>query len=309
MRPKTLLVALAAIFCTSMAMAANPVISHPFTADPSIHRWSDGKFYIYGSHDKDNPGKWNMSDYHVFSSDDMVTWKDHGVVLDNKQTPWGGPFWAPDAVEKNGHYYLYFPEGEHICVADSPSPTGPFNNPKSIYKKPEGYLQSYDPAYFEWEGESYIVISEHADRKTPFYPVILKLKPNMTEIDESATVKLPGMQGFHEGPFIFFREGKTYMIGGGGKTLRYFMADSPFGPYKPMGNFFFGTDTHTISKTAHGSAIEVDGQWYVAGHYDVFPGNPYCRTTVIEYMYFNEDGTIKPIYITQEGIKPVTPKK
>ena len=44
------------------AMAQNPVIRHPFTADPSIRRWSDGKFYIYGSHDKDNPVKWNMDD-------------------------------------------------------------------------------------------------------------------------------------------------------------------------------------------------------------------------------------------------------
>lgn len=305
MKKAKLTLSCVAAMIVSIVSAQNPVIKHPFTADPSIHRWSDGKFYIYGSHDKDQAGKWNMEDYHVFSSDDMVTWRDHGVVLSNKQTPWGGPFWAPDAAERDGHYYLYFPEGAQICVADSSSPTGPFENPRILYKMPEGYLQSYDPAYFEWEGESYVVISEHADRKTPFYPVIMKLKDNMVEIEESATVKLPAMKGFHEGPFIFFREGKTYMIGGGGKTLRYFMADSPFGPYKAMGDFFFGTAEHTISKTAHGSAIEVDGQWYCAGHYDVYPGDPYRRTTVIEYMNFNEDGTIKPIYITREGVKPI----
>ncbi|MFI3306357.1 MAG: family 43 glycosylhydrolase [Rikenellaceae bacterium] len=285
-------------------MAQNPVIKHPFTADPSIHRWSDGKFYIYGSHDKDHPRIWDMSDYHVFSSDDMLTWTDHGVVLDNKQTPWGGPFWAPDAAEKDGHYYIYFPEGHQICVADSPSPTGPFENPRILYKMPEGYVQAYDPAYFEWEGDSYVVFSERASLKTPFYPVIVKLSENLDEVVEK--YELPPMQAFHEGPWIFFRNGKTYMLGGGGKTLRYWMADSPFGPYDYKGDFFFGTKEHTISKTAHGSTIEVDGQWYCAGHYDVYPGDPYRRTTVIEYMNFNSDGTIQPIFITRDGIKPIS---
>lgn len=246
-----------------------------------------------------------MEDYHVFSSDDMVTWEDHGVVLHNSQTAWGGPFWAPDAAEKDGHYYLYFPEGNHICVADSQSPTGPFNNPRVIYKMPEGYVQAYDPAYFEYEGESYVIISERESLKKPFYPVIFKLEDNMTEIVEGSKVELPPMQGFHEGPFIFFRDGMTYLLGGGGKTLRYWIAPSPFGPYEYKGDFFFGNDTFTVSKTAHGSAIEVDGQWYLAAHYDVFPGDPYRRTTVIEYMNFNDDGTIQRITPTREGVAPI----
>ncbi|MBM4152560.1 MAG: hypothetical protein FJ220_03440 [Kiritimatiellaceae bacterium] len=289
--------------------AANPVIKHPFTADPSLRRWSDGKFYIYGSHDKDRAGVWDMEDYHVFSSTNLVNWKDHGVVLHNKQTPWGGPFWAPDAAEKNGKYYLYFPESDHIGVAESDSPTGPFENPRSIYAKPEGYPQAYDPAYFSPKGKDYLIISERKSLQTPFYPVIFTLKENMTEIEPGSKVELPPLQGFHEGPFLFERNGKVYLIGGGTRSLRYWMADDLFGPYVSKGDFFTGNDTFTISKTAHGSVMEYDGKWYLACHYDVFPGGPYQRTTCIEYLEFNEDGTIKPLTITRKGIEPVNPAK
>jgi arabinoxylan arabinofuranohydrolase len=298
-----------ALFITLLSNAQNPVIRHPFTADPSLHQWSDGKFYIYGSHDKDVLGKWDMEDYHVFSSENLVNWKDHGVVLHNSQTPWDGPFWAPDAAEKNGKFYFYFPEGAHIGVAESDSPTGPFLNPRSIYQMPEGYVQAYDPAVFLYKGKNYMIISERKSLKTPFYPVIFTLKDNMVEIEPNSKVELPPMDKFHEGPFIFERKGKVYMIGGGYASLRYWMADDIFGPYVYKGDFFVGNETFTISKTAHGSVLEVDGQHYLAYHYDVFPGGPYQRTTGIEYLNFNEDGTIKLITPTRAGVKPVTIEK
>lgn len=288
-----------------LTKAQNPVIKHPFTADPSIHQWSDGKFYIYGSHDKDNAGKWNMEDYHVFSSTDMVKWKDHGVVLKTSDTGWGGPFWAPDAIEKDGKYYFYFPQGQHIGVAESDSPTGPFKEVKSLYKKPKGYLQSYDPCVFKYKGKYYVMISERKSRKTPFYPVLLELKDNMTEVVSGGKIELPPIQGFHEGPFIFQRKGKVYLIGGGERSLRYWMADNIKGTYEYKGDFFTGNETFTISKTAHGSVIEVKDQYYLAYHYDVFPGGPYQRTTCIDYMYFNEDGTIRHIEPTKHGIIPI----
>lgn len=285
--------------------AQNPVIKHPFTADPSIHQWSDGKFYIYGSHDKDIAGKWDMEDYHVFSSENMVNWKDHGVVLKKSDTGWGGPFWAPDAIERNGNYYFYFPQGEHIGVAVSKSPTGPFTNVKSLYKKPQGYLQSYDPCVFKYHKKYYVMISERKSFKTPFYPVLLELKENMTEVVPNSKKELKGLEGFHEGPFVFQREGKLYLIGGGERSLRYWMADNLVGPYEYKGDFFTGNETFTISKTAHGSVIEVNHQYYLAYHYDVFPGGAYQRTTCIDYMYFNNDGTIRHIEPTKHGIAPV----
>ena len=54
-----------------------------------------------------------MADYHVFSSENLTDWTDHGMILSQENVPWGKPdaysMWAPDCVYKNGKYYFYFP--------------------------------------------------------------------------------------------------------------------------------------------------------------------------------------------------------
>lgn len=54
-----------------------------------------------------------MADYHVFSSDDLAHWEDHGVIVSQERIPWARPdaysMWAPDCVCKDGKYYFYFP--------------------------------------------------------------------------------------------------------------------------------------------------------------------------------------------------------
>ena len=113
------------VLCSTLVFAQNegkkpisqPLISNIYTADPSAHVFN-GKTYIYPSHDiesgtkeDDEGGHFDMKDYHVLSMDNIggkVT--DHGVAIDIKDVPWAGrQMWAPDAVWKNGTFYLYFP--------------------------------------------------------------------------------------------------------------------------------------------------------------------------------------------------------
>ena len=110
-----------------------------YIADPSAHVF-DGKIYVYPSHDiesgipeNDNGDHFAMRDYHVFSMesiDGKVT--DHGIALAIEDVPWAGrQMWAPDAAEKGGKYYLYFPVKDktdifHIGVAVSNKPEGAF---------------------------------------------------------------------------------------------------------------------------------------------------------------------------------------
>ncbi len=135
-----------------------PLISDIYTADPSAHVF-EGKLYIYPSHDfesgvpEDDLGShFDMNDYHVFSMDSIggnVT--DHGVALHIKDVPWAGrQMWAPDAAEKNGIYYFYFPVKDKsdifkIGVATSEYPFGPFN----AKEQPIEGSFSMDPAVFE----------------------------------------------------------------------------------------------------------------------------------------------------------------
>ena len=106
------------LLCVSLsATAQNPIISGQFSADPTA-RVFNGKMYLYPSHDIPAPEgqrqDWFcMADYHVFSSQNLVDWTDHGMILSQTSVPWGKPdaysMWAPDCVCKNGKYYFYYP--------------------------------------------------------------------------------------------------------------------------------------------------------------------------------------------------------
>ena len=97
----------------------NPVITGQFSADPSAHVF-EGKIYLYPSHDiptvkyqGDQPW-FCMSDYHVFSSDDLTHWTDHGNIVDQKDVPWGnadGQFDVGARLRGEGRQVLFlFPE-------------------------------------------------------------------------------------------------------------------------------------------------------------------------------------------------------
>src|ERR1700684_1610126 len=62
--------------------AGNPFITSIYTADPSAHVWADGRLYVYPSHDMDPPRGCDLMDhYHVFSTSDMVHWRDEGEII------------------------------------------------------------------------------------------------------------------------------------------------------------------------------------------------------------------------------------
>ena len=118
-----LIVALFLFSIPSLCRAQNPFIKDIYTADPSAHVWADGRLYVYPSHDVAPPRGCDLMDkYHVYSTDDMVHWKDHGQILESDQVSWGRPeggfMWAPDCAYKNGTYYFYRSE-EHTSELQS----------------------------------------------------------------------------------------------------------------------------------------------------------------------------------------------
>jgi len=143
---------------------SHPLVKHIYTADPSAHVF-DGKIYIYPSHDVDAGEAFDdlgshfaMEDYHVISMDAPTgKAKDNGVALHIKDVPWAEKqMWAPDANEKDGKYYLFFPAKDYegifkIGVAVSDSPTGPFTPQINAIEK----SFSIDPAVFKDDDGSY----------------------------------------------------------------------------------------------------------------------------------------------------------
>ena len=143
---------------------SKPIVTHLYTADPSAHVFSD-KIYIYPSHDIDAGDAFDdlgshfaMEDYHVFSMDNIsghVT--DHGMALHVDDVKWAErQMWAPDANEKDGKFYLFFPAKDYdgifrIGVAVSDKPYGPF----IPQDEPIKGSYSIDPAVFKDDDGSY----------------------------------------------------------------------------------------------------------------------------------------------------------
>ena len=111
---------LGAFLATATAcLAGNPFITSIYTADPSAHVWSDGRLYVYPSRDIDPPRGCDLMDrYHVYSTDDMVTWRDEGEILRASQVPWGRPeggfMWAARLRLQGRKILFLFPPSQRL---------------------------------------------------------------------------------------------------------------------------------------------------------------------------------------------------
>ena len=300
-------------FMTIDGMADNPFITHLYTADPSAHVWADGRLYVYASHDIDPPRGCDLMDqYHVFSTDDMVHWTDHGEIVRASDVPWGrkegGFMWAPDAAYRNGKYYFYFPHpsGTHtgstwkIGVATSDKPASDFKVGGYI----KGMTSYYDPCVFvDDDGQAYIYNGGGGQCFGA------RLKKNMTQL-AGKMVPMEGLVDFHEGPWVHKYNGKYYLsypdnyIDANGKQynrMHYAMSDNPLGPYEFKGVFM--EESPVGCWTNHHSFVEFKGEWYLFYHHNDFsPTFDKNRSVRVDKVYFREDGTIIPVVPTWRGV-------
>jgi len=146
----------AAIQCD--ACAQKPILPD-FQADPSA-RVFDNQLWIYPSHDIAGSKGWDMVDWHAFSSDDLHTWKDQGVIFSLADLTWAKRYaWAPDAASRNGKYYFYFPADDQIGVAVSDRPQGPFKDAlgRPLIDRGESGTRVMDPCIFvDDDGQAYL---------------------------------------------------------------------------------------------------------------------------------------------------------
>ena len=301
------------LLATAIGLSAqNPIIRDQFTADPTA-RVFNGKVYVYPSHDIPAPDDYArkdwfcMADYHVFSSENLTEWTDHGVIVTQGGVPWGNPkgysMWAPDCVYKDGKYYFYFPNapregrGFAVGVATADRPEGPF----TCEPEPIKGIMGIDPCVLvDDDGKAYIYWSGMGIRGA-------RLAGNMKELDGEAQVMEGLPEGFKEGPFAFKRGGWYYLtfpwvrVENGTETLAYAMSKSPLGPWDFKGVFM--AEHENKCWTNHHSFVEYKGQWYLFYHHnDYSPAFDKLRSARIERVSFNADGTIKEVKPTMRGV-------
>lgn len=322
---------------------SQPLVSHIYTADPSAHVFN-GKIYIYPSHDIDAGDAFDdlgshfaMQDYHVLSmnspGDKNVV--DHGVALHVDEVAWAEKqMWAPDAVEKDGFYYLFFPAKDYdgifrIGVAIGSSPAGPFTPQLTPIKK----SFSIDPAVFKDDDGSYYMyfggiwggqLQRWRDKKfngdfpeSPFAHLpadnepslcakVARLTDDLLEFTEDAKDVVilgedgkPLLQGdnerrFFEASWMHKYKGKYY--------FSYSTGDTHFLCYaigdNPYGPFTYAGRilNPVVGWTSHHSIVEFNGKWYLFYHdSSLSKGVTHLRSVKVTELIHDENGKIKTI--------------
>lgn len=295
---------------------ANPVLTGLY-ADPDLALF-DGSYYIYPTTDG-FPG-WSGTKFHVFSSLDLINWKDEGVILDvvSDDVAWStGSAWAPAIARKDNSYYFYFcaknKEGDSsIGVAMAPSPTGPF----TAQEKPLITIdllrelnipmgQAIDPSIFTDEnGDNYLLFGNGN-------AAIVKLEDDMVRIDLSTMKPLEGAYDFREAITVLKRNGLYHFTwscddtGSDNYHVNYGTSTNLYGPIeyhypileKDSAADILGTGHHSICKTG-------EDEYTIAYHRFATPlqkypeGKGYYRETCLSHLNFDENGWIKKVIVT-----------
>ena len=312
------------------------LVPNDYMADPSVHVFN-GRVYIYPSHDwesgieeNDNGDHFNMKDYHVYSTDDIMNGEivDHGVVLEVKDIPWAGrQLWDCDVAYKDGKYYMYFPLKDQndifrMGVAISDKPEGPF------IPQPDPMRGSYSivPAVFQ-EGESYYMYfgglwggqlqryRHHKAFECAAFPAdnepaipgrVAKLSKDMLQfaeeprpivvLDEEGNPITAGdnERRFFEASWMHKYQGKYYFSYSTGDThnLCYGISDNPYGPFIYQGVIL----TPVVGWTTHHAIVEYKGKWYLF-HHDCVPseGKTWLRSLKVCELQYDENGKILTI--------------
>lgn len=269
----------------------------------------------------------------AFSSDDLVNWKKHEKILDTARVKWAHmAMWAPCVVQKDDKYFLFFSANDiqsaarkkaggakeatddtlgGIGVAVADKPEGPY---KDYLGRPliNQYFNGAQPidqfVFRDVDGQYYILYGGWGRCN------IGKLNKDFTGLvpfEDGALVKEITPKDYVEGPVMFRKNNKYYFMwsegGWGGPNYRvaYAIADSPLGPFNRIGTIL-QQDPAVATGAGHHSVLQMPGKevWYIVYHRrPLGETDPNHRVVCIDKMEFDAKGFIKPVKITNEGVK------
>jgi len=311
-----------------VAYAGNPIVEGWY-ADPEGIVFN-GTYWVFPTYSAEYE---KQVFFDAFSSQDLVNWEKHERVLDTSIIKWAKQaMWAPSIIDKDDQYYLFFSAndvqktggpywdesnsinhygGIGIAVADDPA--GPF----------EDYLG--EPLISEFHNDAQpidqFVFKDVDDTYYMFYGGwrhcnIAILNEDFTGFEPwegDSLFREITPEGYVEGPFMFFRKGTYYFMWSEGSwgnetyKVAYARADNVAGPFERIGTILQSNED-VATGAGHHSVINTPGtdDWYIVYHRRPIPneGRDH-RVTCIDKMAFNEDGTIKQVKMTFEGVQEV----
>jgi len=299
-------------------LADYPIASHRYLAGPSSLVTQD-RVYIYCSNDDESPveGSYNIPNVVCVSSSDMKNWTDHGSVFRaSDSTKWAKKTWSPAAIERDGKFFLYFGNGgANIGVATAPTPIGPFTDPlgKALIThstpgvQPARNMWLFDPgAFIDDDGQAYLYFGGNGDNNVR----VARLDRDMISLD-GEIIKMSATN-FFEAAWVFKRKGVYYFSYSATPRAQmridYMTSDNPTNGFTYRGAV--GDQPPINNNNNHAAQFEFKGHWYHVYHNRIVArqaGIPigFRRNVAIEEMHFNDDGSIKKVSYTTNGVAEI----
>ena len=238
---------------TARRIYRNPVYDGYF-ADPFVMPWQ-GRYIAYGT------GAWvDGRVFEVLESPDLASWTRVGGAMEPAAADLGTDYWAPEVVEADGRFWLYYSvghgdSGHHLRVAVADHPFGPFVDTGVNLTPAEQF--AIDPHPFrDADGTWYLFYARdvldrgpggHPDRRghPPVDDGARRRRPHGAGGD-GGLAALPGARPMYgstydwytlEGPAVRHHDGTYYCLYSGGSwqtegyAVAWASAPSPLGPW------------------------------------------------------------------------------
>lgn len=201
-------ICLVAFFVVTDIVAQNNVPCQKVRlADPFILLYN-GMYYAYGTHAADG--------IEVYTSKDLRSWDKSKTLALHKNDSFGEKwFWAPEVYHVNGKFYMYYSADEHICVATSDSPLGPF---RQMVQKPmlEEEKAIDNSLFVDDDGKAYLFFVRFNDGNNVW---VAELENDLMTLKKETmhhciSVSQPWEEVWprvNEGPFVIKHKGVYYM--------------------------------------------------------------------------------------------------
>ena len=234
--------------------------------------------------------------------------------------------WAPAIIKKEDRYFLFFSANDiqsklrngkaddtsgGIGIAVASHPGGPYKDylGKPLINKFYNNAQPIDQFVFkDTDGQYYIFYGGWGRCN------VGKLNEDFTGLQpfsDTELVKEITPEGYVEGPTMFIRNGKYYLMwseGGwtnGSYKVAYAISDNVLGPFERKATIL-EADEAIATGAGHHSVMNIPGtdEWYIVYHRRPIPNlDRDHRVVCIDKLFFETNGDIKKVKMTFEGVK------
>jgi len=273
-----------------------------FLADPTVFLDKD-TYYLYGT--SGNKG------FLVYESADLRNWgkpvgKKNGYALSKGDAFGNAGFWAPQVFKHNNQYFMAYTADEHIAIAKSDHPLGPFKQQE--LKALAGSGKQIDPyIFFDTDGKPYIYYVKLQNGNRIF---VSEMKPDLSDLvigtdrecisavapwENTENVQWP----VTEGPTVIKRNELYYLIYSANDfrninyAVGYATSASPLGPWKKHSSSpMISKDKIKLNGTGHGDFfIDKSGhpKYVMHTHFSSLAVAP-RRTGIIDLQFSGNPG-------------------